>query len=95
MGRDNSGTTVIRLNVEGGKLTIKTASERGQVNEALDIYMEGDEVNILFNANFLTDALSKMHYDALDVEMSGDLGPCVFKPKNDERYLYLLLPLRQ
>ena len=32
-GRDNSGTTVIRLNVEGGKLTIKTASERGQVNE--------------------------------------------------------------
>lgn len=94
-GRDNSGTTVIRLNVEGGKLTIKTASERGQVNEALDIYMEGDEVNILFNANFLTDALSKMHYDALDVEMSGDLGPCVFKPKNDERYLYLLLPLRQ
>ena len=65
---------MIRLNVEGGKLTIKTASERGQVNEALDIYMEGDEVNILFNANFLTDALSKMHYDALDVEMSGDLG---------------------
>ena len=54
-----------------------------------------DDVNILFNANFLADALMKMHYDELDVEMSGDLGPCVFKPKNDERYLYLLLPLRQ
>ena len=94
-GRDRDGTSVIRLHIEGGKLTIKTASERGQVNEALNIYMEGDEVNILFNANFLTDALTKMHYDALDVEMSGDLGPCVFKPKNDERYLYLLLPLRQ
>ena len=94
-GRDRDGTSVIRLHIGGGKLTIKTASERGQVNEALNIYMEGDEVNILFNANFLTDALTKMHYDDLDVEMSGDLGPCVFKPKNDERYLYLLLPLRQ
>ena len=94
-GRDRDGTSVIRLHVEGGKLTIKTASERGQVNESLDIYMEGDDVNILFNANFLADALMKMHYDDLDVEMSGDLGPCVFKPKNDERYLYLLLPLRQ
>ena len=94
-GRDRDGTSVIRIQVANGKLIIKTASERGQVNEELDIYMEGDDVNILFNANFLIDALTKIHYDALDVEMSGDLGPCVFKPKNDERYLYLLLPLRQ
>ncbi|MEE0435984.1 MAG: DNA polymerase III subunit beta [Peptococcaceae bacterium] len=94
-GRDRDGTSVIRMHVESGRMTIRTASERGQVNEEIGIYMEGDEVNILFNAAFLADALSKMHYDALDVEMSGDLGPCVFKPKNDERYLYLLLPLRQ
>lgn len=94
-GRDRDGTSVIRMQLAGGVLSIKTASERGQVNEEMDIYMEGDNVNILFNANFLTDALMKMHYDELDVEMSGDLGPCVFRPKNDERYIYLLLPLRQ
>ena len=94
-GRDRDGTSVIRMQLAGGVLSIKTASERGQVNEEMDIYMEGDNVNILFNANFLTDALMKMHYDELDAEMSGDLGPCVFRPKNDERYIYLLLPLRQ
>ena len=94
-GRDRDGTSIIHMQLENGLLSIKTASERGQVNEELPIYMEGDKVNILFNANFLTDALMKMHYDELDVEMSGDLGPCIFRPKNDERYLYLLLPLRQ
>ena len=94
-GRDNQGTTVVRLHLESGLLTIKTASERGHVDEKLPIFMEGDDVNILFNANFLTDALTKIHYDDLDVEMSGDLGPCIFRPKNDDRYLYLLLPLRQ
>lgn len=94
-GRDNAGTTVVRMQLAAGLLSIKTASERGHVDEKLSIYMEGDDVNILFNANFLTDALTKMHYDDLDVEMSGDLGPCIFKPKNDERYVYLLLPLRQ
>ncbi|MDO4280556.1 MAG: DNA polymerase III subunit beta [Peptococcaceae bacterium] len=94
-GRDRDGTSVIHVDVHSGNLSIKTASEMGQVDEELDIYMEGDDVHILFNANFLTDALTKMHYDALDVEMSGDLGPCVFRPKNDENYTYLLLPLRQ
>ena len=74
---------------------IHTASEYGQVDEDLTIYQEGVSVDISFNARFLTDALKNIRYDDLDVTMSGSMGPCVFRPMNDERYLYLLLPLRR
>lgn len=93
--KDRTGTSVVRWIVENGKVDIKTESEIGKVNEEIDVFIEGDAVNICFNANFLMDALTKIHYDALDIELSGDLGPCIIRPKNDESYLYLLLPLRQ
>jgi DNA polymerase III sliding clamp (beta) subunit (PCNA family) len=32
--------------------------------------------------------------DDLDIKMGGPLSPAIFRPLNDESYLYLLLPLR-
>lgn len=93
--QEKDGTSVVRLQVDGGHLMIHTASEYGQVDEDLTIYQEGVSVDISFNARFLTDALKNIRYDDLDVTMSGSMGPCVFRPMNDERYLYLLLPLRR
>ena len=64
------------------------------VNENINIYTEGDELSILFNAKYLLDAFKTMDFDDLDVKLSGPLSPAVFRPLNDESYLYLLLPLR-
>ena len=38
--------------------------------------------------------IMEMDFDDLDVKLSGPLSPAVFRPLNDESYLYLLLPLR-
>lgn len=35
-----------------------------------------------------------MDFDDLDVYLGGSLSPAIFRPLNDESYLYLLLPLR-
>ena len=35
-----------------------------------------------------------MDFDDLDVKLGGPLSPAIFRPLNDESYLYLLLPLR-
>lgn len=93
--RTKDGTAQVQLLIENGRMAVRAASETGSVNEELELYMEGNDVNILFNAAFLLDALSRIHYNELDVTMSGNIGPCVIRPKNDSRYLYLLLPLRQ
>ncbi len=93
--KDRTGSYVVRLLIDNGKIEIKTESETGRVNEEIEVFVEGDAVNILFNSTFLMDVLTKIHYDELDIEMSGDMGPCIIKPKNNGSYIYLLLPMRQ
>ena len=53
-------------------------------------------LNILIVKMDLTrDIVSKiMDFDDMQIEMGGPLSPAVFKPLNDESFLYLLLPLR-
>lgn len=92
---DKNGTPSVFMRVENNILSIHTESETGMVEEHLDIYQEGDRVDITFNAHFISSALKYLAFEDLDVTFSGSVGPCVFRPANDDSYLYLLLPLRR
>lgn len=92
---EKSGTPSVFMRIEGRILSIYTESETGMVQERLDIYQEGDNVDITFNAHFIYDALKNLTFEDLDVTFSGFVGPCVVRPANDDSYLYLLLPLRR
>lgn len=93
--REQDGTSVVRLILENTNLHIHTESEYGEVNEHLVVYHEGEGVDIAFNARFLSDAFKAMRFDAFDVTLNGPLGPAIFRPQNQDDYLYLLLPLRR
>ena len=91
---ERDGSSVLRFNLSDGNLNIVSKSEYGMVNENIPVYIEGGELSILFNAKYLTDAFKNMDFDDLDVKLGGPLSPAVFRPLNDESFLYLLLPLR-
>ena len=91
---ERDGSSVLRFNLSDGNLNIVSKSEYGMVNENIPVYTEGGELSILFNAKYLTDAFKNMDFDDLDVKLGGPLSPAVFRPLNDESFLYLLLPLR-
>lgn len=90
--RDSS--SVLRFNISDSNLNIVSKSEYGMVNENINVYTEGNDLSILFNAKYLLDAFKTMDFDDLDIKMGGSLNPAIFRPLNDESYLYLLLPLR-
>ena len=90
--RDSS--SILRFHITENNLNIVSKSEYGMVNENINIYTEGEALSILFNAKYLLDAFKTMDFDDLDIKLSGSLSPAVFRPLNDESYLYLLLPLR-
>ncbi len=91
---ERDGSSVLRFNISDSNLNIVSKSEYGMVNENINIYTEGSELSILFNAKYLLDAFKTMDFDDLDIKMGGPLSPAIFRPLNDESYLYLLLPLR-
>ena len=91
---ERDGSSVLRFNISDSNLNIVSKSEYGMVNENINIYTEGSDLSILFNAKYLLDAFKTMDFDDLDIKMGGPLSPAIFRPLNDESYLYLLLPLR-
>ena len=91
---DRDSSSVLRFNISDSNLNIVSKSEYGMVNENINVYTEGNELSILFNAKYLLDAFKTMDFDDLDIHLGGSLSPAIFRPLNDESYLYLLLPLR-
>ena len=91
---ERDGSSVLSLHMENSNMNISSKSEYGNVEENIPVYMEGNALSILFNAKYLLDALKTMDFDDLDIKMGGALSPAVFRPLNDESFLYLLLPLR-
>ena len=53
---ERDGSSVLRFNISDSNLNIVSKSEYGMVNENINIYTEGSDLSILFNAKNLLDA---------------------------------------
>ena len=75
------------------RITTKTA-----VSDAADqcpIDGDGEGLEIGFNNKFLMDALKAAPADRVRLELSTGVSPCVILPvEGDERFLYMVLPVR-
>lgn len=91
---EKEGTSVIKFSISGNNINITSKSDYGMVDENVQIYQEGDDLSITFNAKYLIDALKTMDFEDIDLTLGNTLSPAVFRPLNDESFLYLLLPLR-
>jgi DNA polymerase-3 subunit beta len=78
-----------------GTLTITAESaDLGKAHEELAANLEGGEVEIGFNAEYLTDVLAVMESDNVVWEMTGALSPAMLKGSDDPDYLYVVMPMQ-
>ena len=71
-----------------------TTQDVGGAEEALVVQAEGQEVEIAFNAAFLIDGLTASSSETVSMEVLSPLKPGVVKSAGDERYTYILMPVR-
>lgn len=78
--------------------TIKVAhnsGEVGQSNEEIVVdEVEGEELKISFNAQFMIDALKRLEDEKVVVEFNGSMKPFIIKPTNQTNFIQLILPVR-
>lgn len=86
----------IKLDIKENCVTVSSNSELGNVKENVLINLEGKDLSILFNSKFLMDALRVVDDEFVSFYLNSSIAPCVIKPygKEDQDYLYLILPLR-
>ena len=84
----------LKLSISGNVIEINSTSEIGKIRETVNCALEGKDLDIAFNSRFLADALTKIKEDFIDIKFSGATSPTIIVPKEGDKFLYMVLPIR-
>lgn len=85
---------LIKISIKGENMLITANSEIGRATEEVLAEVEGKELDIAFNAKFLTDVLKNVEEEDVILEFNTNISPCVLKPVEGDSFLYLVLPVQ-
>jgi DNA polymerase-3 subunit beta len=78
-----------------GTLTISAESgDVGRAHEELPVTLDGAEIEISFNSEYLVDALGVMESESVVWHLSGAESPGLMRRSDDPDYIYVVMPMR-
>jgi len=92
------GGNEILLSVDPKKNKIEISAQNTDLGEAaLEIKagVKGEKVKTCFNWRFLFEGVSKVQTEEFIFELNQEGGPGVIKPKDNQDFLYILMPIKQ
>jgi len=93
IAQHDANRTVMEFTGEALLLSAKS-HEQGTCEETIEgVALDGEPITIALNSHFVQDVLGVCGTDTVDVEMSGPLNSIVFRPVDDDEYLYVLMPM--
>jgi len=88
-------TNAVKLQLENNTLILSTNNpEVGEANEELSITYKGESIAIGFNSRYLMDVLMAMDGEAISLELSDSLSPCLIKEEGNDAYRCVVMPMR-
>lgn len=66
----------------------------GQATETVPAQVEGDELEIAFNARYVTDVLKIITAEKVSFALNTPLSPACIKGVGDDQYIYIVTPVR-
>lgn len=66
----------------------------GQAQEVISCEGEGEDIEIAFNYSYVLDGLQSVETEDVFLEVNDPLKPGIFKSDTQERFLYLVMPVR-
>ena len=94
---ETGGVTLHIIPGEFPTMTIQSrADETGDSADTLTVDVDGPEIEISFNANYLIDALSRINTPTVALELTAPKSPGVFKPVTDDAggsFLHVVMPV--
>lgn len=91
---ENSGRSLIKFNFSENLLTLNSKSDSGFAQDEIPINLNGEELVISFNSRYFIDALRAISDEKVIFEFNGPNNPCLIKPVDSNKYLYIVMPIR-
>lgn len=85
---------LIRVQLGDNLMRLSSMSEAGDVEEELDVAMDGAPINIAFNAVYLADILKNAGDEHIRLRMNTPFSPCVVTPEDGGAWKLMVLPVR-
>ncbi len=90
-----SGANPVHIDLgEEGMAVSAFSQEIGRVREEIEASVEGEQLQVTFNARYLLEALRALEGDEIWLESSGPLSPSRLREVDSEEFFHILLPLR-
>ncbi len=85
---------ILDVNGEENSITMSaTLSDVGSNKSVFGAKVDGDDIKMAFSAKFLGDMLSNISAETLVFESSEPVKPGVFKIKDDDTFVHLIMPM--
>ena len=86
---------IIRLSFTGDKVCITSNNpDIGKAEETIPVTIDGPEIDIAFNAKYVTDVLKNIEGDMFDFSFNQVLSPAAMRPVGDDTFTYIVTPVR-
>lgn len=72
-----------------------TSSQTGEYSSELEVEVKGEENTVLLNNRYVLDGLNNFSTLETSLKINNGDSACLFAPKGDESYLYIVMPIRQ
>jgi DNA polymerase-3 subunit beta len=91
----NPKTYSIRLDIQGEQVRISARTpELGEAYETVEIVGGSGDIQIAFDARFLTEAVRHIETNEILLELKDSLSAAVLKPVGKDDHLCLIMPMR-
>lgn len=85
---------VMKFDPKSGHVTVSASLvEIGENESTIEAKAEGEALEIGFSAKFLTDMINSIDSEKIVFEGSSSTAPGVFRPKGDDSYLHIIMPM--
>ena len=94
MLRSEGKNAFIRVSIAGDQVKVSSRADEGKGKETITAEKTGEDLEIGFDAKFITDALKAIPDEEIEMQFNTSVSPCLIKQVNGDRYEYLILPVR-
>ena len=85
---------LIKLSIRDNSMAITSNTDKGNVYEEVSLKLEGDYLDIAFNSRYFLEGLKNIDSEYIYIEFTSNVNPCIIRPADEVKYIYLLLPVR-
>jgi DNA polymerase-3 subunit beta len=87
----------MKFNINASSQTVQITVQSpdvGTAQETIPCAVKGEDCEIAFNSSYVLDGLNVINDEYIDLEVQSVLKPGILKTHGEERYLYLIMPVR-